>query len=485
MQRVKSGFKTQFLAMLVIALILTGCANTATSRASSSSSAGVVTTITVTDQIETSGNLDADELAKLTWGTSGKVANVKVTVGQAVKAGDILAALDENSVPADITSAHSSLASAQLELDNLLASNADLAAAQQAVATAQQAVSTAQKKVDSLYYPRASDALVQRTQAQIELAKRQVAIATYNYRGLINKADKNPDKAQALYNMTNAQLNLNELISTYNWYTGKATNLDDAEYRAALAVAQADLEDAQREWDRLENGPDAVKVAAAKAKIAAAKELINSMYIIAPFDGEIISVQTSVGSQIEKDSAAVEIVNRNTLKVETLIDETAISAVALGNPAEITMDSLPNTTLTGQVTLVDRIGTAVNGLVKYTVKVLLDPTDAPVLFGATANVVLTTSEPHTMLAVPISAIQSDADGEYVLRINADGSTEKIMVESGDLSESVVTVTTSGNLKEGDKVQLGTTSSSTSSSNNRNNGGGFDGPGIMPGGPGGM
>jgi hypothetical protein len=58
------------------------------------------------------------------------------------------------------------------------------------------------------------------------------------------------------------------------------------------------------------------------------------------------------------------------------------------------------------------------------------------------------------------------------------------VESGDLVDTLVTVTTTGELKEGDKIQLGVGTTSSSSSNSTNNssdpGGGIPIPGA--GGP---
>jgi HlyD family secretion protein/macrolide-specific efflux system membrane fusion protein len=116
-------------------------------------------------------------------------------------------------------------------------------------------------------------------------------------------------------------------------------------------------------------------------------------------------------------------------------------------------------------------------LVKYTVVVSVDPTDKPVLFGATANVVITTGAPHSMLAVPVGAVLSDSQGEYVLKVGANGDTERINIQSGDLSGNLVTVTTtSGDLKEGDQVEVGAVSTNNS---NNNGGGGFRGPVIGP------
>jgi HlyD family secretion protein len=439
--------------------------------------------ITAVDTIETSGNLSADQLSSLTWETSGTVEKVNVQAGQTVKAGDVLAILKADSISSDIITAQSDLASAQRDLQDLLDSESALAAAQLAVANAESAVSDAQKEVDSLFYPRASDALISNTEAQITAAKRTVALTADHYRLLQNKPDGDPSKTAAKLAWTNAQLELNTLLAKYAWYTGKPSDTEVAVAQATLDSAKATLADAQREYEKLKNGPDPVDVAAAEAKVAAAQAEVNKMAIIAPFDGVVLTVQTAAGNPVSSGDAAIEMVNPATLRVEALVDETSISSVAVGDTADITMDLLPGVTLTGKVTIISSIGTTVNGLVKYTVTIALDPTDQPVRFGATASVTINTSEPHTVLAVPVNAVQTDSQGEYITLVNADSSTQRITVESGDLSNGLVTITTAG-LKEGDQIVLGASSgTSSSSSSSNNNGGGIPLPGV--GGPGGM
>jgi hypothetical protein len=87
------------------------------------------------------------------------------------------------------------------------------------------------------------------------------------------------------------------------------------------------------------------------------------------------------------------------------------------------------------------------------------------------------------LAVPVSAVQSDSKGEYLNVIQADGSTQRVDIVSGDLVDSLVTVTSTGTLAEGANVELGATSSSSSSSSRNQGGGGIMMPGVG-GGPGG-
>jgi HlyD family secretion protein len=460
-------------------LLLAGCASTNTSGVASAT--GVVSSLTIADKIETSGNLSAGQLMQLTWGTTGLVDTVNVKVGQKVKAGDVLAALRADSVPSNLVSAASDLASAKRDLEDLKNSTLSQAQAQQAFLAAKKAVEVAQNNLDALNYPRASDALIKNTEAQILDAQKQLTIATGKYKDLQHHPDGDPFKIQAQLAMTNAQLTLNQLIATYNWYNAKATDADFAEAKANLDVARANLEADRRKRDNVKNGPDPLTITAAQAKVDAAQATINSMFTIAPFDGEVIAIQASSGNSVNKDQVSVALVDRNTLKVDTQIDETVISTVSIGNAAEVTIDSLPGTILKGKVSQINPIGATVNGLVKYTVTVALDPTDKPLLFGATANVVIFTGEPHTALAVPVNAVSTDSQGEYVVKVNSDGSSQQVTVVSGDLVDTLVTITTKENLSVGDKVELGATNSSNSSGSGGNQGGGG---GFIQGGPGG-
>ena len=119
------------------------------------------------------------------------------------------------------------------------------------------------------------------------------------------------------------------------------------------------------------------------------------------------------------------------------------------------MDMLPGETLKGKVTIINSIGTLVNGLVKYMVTVALDPTTLPQRFGGSANLTFYTSQPYPLLAVPSAALQSDNTGEFINLLKADGSIQRIPVVSVGISGSLVTFTSTSNaIKDGDQVLLG-------------------------------
>lgn len=473
-------FQTVLFTWLSASLALAGCSGSAR-RTSAAGGTGEVQSISVTETIETTGNLSADKLTTLKWGTSGVVEQVNVKVGDQVKINEVLAGLRLDSVPAEVVTGQSELATAQRDLQDMLDSGTSLAQAQLAVVNARKEVEEAENNLAALDYARASDTYIKNLEAQILEAEKALTLATRRYKEVQHHYDGDTAKTQAILNMTNAQMSLNTLKATLNYVTAQATQADYDEADAELEVARAALEDARRKRDNVKDGADPLKVAAAQGKVDAAQATVNTMFVIAPFEGEVISVQAGVGNSVKSGEAALELVDRNTLKVETLIDESSITSVQVGNPAEITLESLPGVILPGQVARISRIGTTVNGLVKYTVVVTVDPTDQPVLFGGTVTVVITTGEPHPMLAVPISAVQTDTTGEYVTLVTASGS-QRVAIESGDLLDNLVTITILDETKmqAGDQVRLG--SSSASTTNNSNQGGG--GGGIMVPGAGG-
>jgi RND family efflux transporter MFP subunit len=219
-----------------------------------------------------------------------------------------------------------------------------------------------------------------------------------------------------------------------------------------LALKTAWLEDLQRTYGRLKDGPNNQDVLAAQARVDAAQATINSLYIIAPFDGQVLSVDSHGGDLINTGDLSVNLADMDHLYIDTQVDESDIANVKVGNQAQVTLDAVPGVTLTGKVMVINPVGENVSGLVKYTVRVDLDKVSADnfLPLGTTANVVITVKDASANLAVPITAIQNDANGEYVLVVQSDGSTKHVDVISGAILGDMVVV--SGGLQAGERVQ---------------------------------
>jgi HlyD family secretion protein len=379
-----------------------------------------VASLDVAETIEASGSLEAQPFASLSWKTSGVVEAVNVKPGDFVKADTILLTLDPTSTSASIVSAQADLVTAQKNLEDLLTSGTDLAQAAIDLKNAQEDYD------DAVYYLRylQTDTKVPQTAYG---AKLEQTNSGWKYK----------------YTAEN--------------FKGPAPKDWIIEAENDLALKKAELEDAQREYDRLLAGDNSADVIAAQAEVDAAQATVNSLSIIAPFDGEVLSVDNHMGDVVDTGELSVNLADMDHLYVETQVDESDIANVKLGNQAEVTLDAVPGVTLTGEVTTINPVGEVDSGLVKYKVRVELDKVNDEIFLplGTTANVVITVKEAAATLTVPITAIQNDAQGEFVWIIQSDGSTKRVDVVSGSIVGDQVVVT--GDLQDGDRIQLVQTS----------------------------
>ena len=407
------------LAVAVVGLLVMMFLSTNNTKAQTTTEA-TVTSVDMSETVEASGSLAAQPFASLDWKTGGVVKSVNVATGDVVKTGDVLVALQPSTTSSSIASAQADLVDAQKALEDLLKSDTARAQAAIDLKDAQDAYNMAKEWRTSL--------------------NGQVWTKRITYKTISAK---------------NGQQ-----VAVIHWYRAYPDPATIAAADRDLALKMSQLEDAQRAYDRVKDGPNEQDVAAAQAKVDAAQITVNSLDIIAPFDGQVLSVNDHVGDSVSTGDLSVNLADMNHLYVTAEVDESDIAKVKVGNKVSATMDAAPNLTLTGKVTEVNPVGQDSSGLVKYEVRIDFDKADNGTFLplGATVGVVIQVKEATNTLAVPVTAIQNDDKGEYVWLIKEDGSQARVNVVSGNIVGDLVTVT--GDLKEGDR--LSTTQGNTTS-----------------------
>ena len=283
-----------------------------------------------------------------------------------------------------------------------------------------------------------ADANVASTQAQIQLLQTQIA----------------SDQAQ--------------ITDSGNAVFSLAISLNNA--WAAYQSADQQLNNAVTALYQLQRSPNPDDLTSAQAKVQSAMAEVNSLKITAPFDGVVTTVGYQAGDSVSQGTPAVVLVDRSKLYVNLQIDESHVVELTQGDKATITLEATPNKSLTGSVSYINPVGTSNQGVVYYTVQVLLDQSDPSVLIGATADVTIQAGQPQNVLTVPVSAVGNDTNGEYVYVVDANNNPTQVSVVSGQiLANNTVIVT--GNLQPGATVGL-----LSSTSTGTNNSGGFGGGG---------
>jgi HlyD family secretion protein len=391
-----------------------------------------VVAMDVAETVDATGSLEAQPFADLNWNTSGVVETVNVKAGDQVKAGDVLATLKTNSVNSSVISAHADLVTAQNNLQDVLNStDKNLAQAVIDLRSAQQAYGKAAYYMEYLQNSsKVPQSEIRRSSVKQRRGGWELIFKTREFKGPASE----------------------------DWITQAQND---------LALKKAQLADALNTYNRYKDGPNGQDVAAAQTKVDAAQATVDSMSIVAPFDGEVLYVQSQPNDVVNTDTSALNIANLNHLYIETQVDESDVVNIKVGDPITATLDAVPGLQLTGNVAAINQLGQVASNSVQYTVRIDLDKAagDGFIPLGATANVTIQVKPAATQLTVPITVIQNDSKGEYVMVVQSNGSAKRVDVVSSTIVGDHVVVT--GGLKEGDIL-------TTATGQNTN----FRGPGIF-------
>jgi HlyD family secretion protein len=203
----------------------------------------------LTATIGATGTVRAQQSAVLIWQAAGTVDNVNVNVGDTVRADGVLAELSKSSLPQTVILAQADLVSAQKGLDDLNNSTTALAQAAVNLRDAQDAYDKASTYYDSLFKP-------------------------YSY-----------DKLIYLRKVTPFGVKMIPEIRKVKVKKGDEETIREA--KQDLDLAEAKIQDAQREYDLLQGG-NADEILAAQARVEAAEATLNLSRVIAPFNGTVI-----------------------------------------------------------------------------------------------------------------------------------------------------------------------------------------------------
>lgn len=387
--------------------------------------------------IGATGTVRSNQTAVLAWQTTGTVEDVSVDPGDTAITEDVLAMLEQTSLPQNIIMAEVELNSALKTLEELH-QNAETAKVQalQAIATYAQAVKQAQYQYDN-YIPPAEIADLDVMEAvdimQERLDQAREAFEPYKYLSSGNSTrqdlKEDLDQAQSDYNAAVKRL----------------------EYVYQLEVAQANLEKARADFEKWKDGPDPADIENTEARIAAAQATLNMASLAAPFDGEITEVLIKPGDQVSPGTLSFRLDDLSRLLVDVQVSEVDINRITVGQDVSLSFDAILGQTYNGIVVEVASVGSQTLGVVEFKVTVEISAPDENVKPGMTAAVNIVVSELEDVLLVPNRAVRIK-DGKRVVYILKDGQPTSVEISLGSSSETHSEVE-SGDLKQGDEIVL--------------------------------
>jgi len=288
-----------------------------------------------------------------------------------------------------------------------------------------------------------------------QLANQQLEYENALYRS--STLDDPPDAIQlsvAEAQLRTAQAQLAE--AQENWEAAQAGPLD-----GDLAMAEAQLSAAQAEWEGVKDGPDAEKILLAEAQLAKAQAELKLIEVdelildlVSPIGGTVLSIDAQVGDR-NNNETVLKLADLSQPLVEVYLDEIDSANVQVGDRAEIIFDAIPERTFSGQVVEVDPQLHRVGNTQGVRVLVLLDEPPSTLVnlpLGLNAGVDIVAEEAIDVVLVTVEALEQTTDGSYVVYVIDGENIETHPVQIG-LRDATTAEIIAG-LQPGERVAIG-------------------------------
>jgi HlyD family secretion protein len=399
--------------------------------------------------------LPATELA-LGLQASGVLAEVPVSVGEQVEAGDALARLDDTDAREAIADAELQVTQAEINLAlakneaaaelaqaNLDAAQADydetaalaahtgdqLTSARISLEQAIDALADAEEAYDAAWDPaRDWELFDRRRSASLEAERERTEDS-------LRSAQDSLDVAQASYNL--ALIGIDE------------SAVQDAQIK--VTDAQVALANEPFELQQLE-----LELAQAQANLEAAQRALEETTLVAPIAGTVVDVAAEVGESVSSGSIVV-LADLENPQVRFWVEESDLSSIAVGNGVNVVFDALPDDVFPGEIVRVDPALVDVDGTLAVQTWAILDPAFQPknLLSGMTVEVEVIAAEARDVPLVPVQALRELGSDQYAVFVVETGDELALRPVEIGLQDFVNAEVTSG-LEAGEVVSIGET-----------------------------
>jgi HlyD family secretion protein len=346
--------------------------------------------------VSASGNIAPAQVLAIASNTGGNIKMLDVKVGERVEAGQVLVRLaGSEKLAAAVESANYELLAARQAIIDLNDNAAQARAkAQKRLALAKDALDDATKRRGWKNYRPGDDDAVAVARADLIVAEDHLKRTEDVFGGFADNPVDNLDKAAGISAISaarkardKAQANLNYLLALPN-----AIEVEKAD--AEVAIATAELDAAQREFDTLKTGPDpkalslaSERIKNAEAQLSASQAALADLEISAPFSGVISKVSAHSGAYVMPGQAILTIADLDHLRVETSdLSERDVPQVEVGQTAAVRVKAL-GVVLKGKVSEISPLADTLGGDVVYTTYIELENPPKNLRAGMSVDVV--------------------------------------------------------------------------------------------------
>jgi HlyD family secretion protein len=402
---------------------------------------------TINTKIGSTGKARANQITNLLWQTDGIVGKVYVKNQDKVKVGDVLLELDPGSLKPAILQAMEKLPVAQRALDLLEISDVKRTQAKEDLAKAQIDFKNAKDTRDLKNQRNSSDTKLEAAQATYLQAKSNLKSIEDFFAFLQDKPEDDLTRAQVTAQLSLARKNYNWALWNYQWAQSKPLPEDVQIAQANLNVAESNLADAQRQWEKVKDNPDPDDIVSAKSSVESLQSQIDLTKIIAPINGTVTDSKMLEGDIVSSGQFALVLMDTSHMFLDISVSEVDINKVKIGKEVNFSFDAIPDKSYKGTVTEVSKVGLSEQEIIYYTVTCEINDFDSSIKHGMTAAASIQVDKAENVLVIPNDALLNNGK-QYSLLILRDNKITQIPVELGLISDAYSELK-SGDIHEGD------------------------------------
>jgi HlyD family secretion protein len=440
---------------------------------------------TVREEVSVTGKVTPFQKSDLGFEKGGTVSSINAKVGDRVKKGTVIAALDDRQTYASLLGAQASLSAAQADLaDNL--SNTDIEytnAKKNAINAAREAYVKVQNvlinQADTFFMNGTSINPTLTISAEsvsagkvVESKRYQAGAALEKWRIRLDSPTASEDAPLLLSDVHGYLIPIKDFMDSLSFTVLtlvrnnanlSQTTLDT--YTSTMNSANANFNTALSSITTAENtlnsnAPKSTKslqarVDQARANVVSYQAQYAKSLIVAPFDGVVTVIDPQLGDIVGGNQTEVTIISDQGFKVEANIAEADIAKIKVGQRATITLDAYGSETVfDATVSNIDPAETIIDGVPTYKTTFAFTASDDRIKSGMTANIDVEGQAHENVLAIPQRAITTKSGGKFVT-IKSGDVTKEVQVTTGLRGFDGKVEVMSG-LTEGDSVVISQT-----------------------------
>lgn len=235
--------------------------------------------------------------------------------------------------------------------------------------------------------------------------------------------------------------------------------LQDDEQRSAVAKAEIELKESERDLDRAKELHEqklvteelfteaGYKVERTRLALADARRELGYTQVRAPISGIVTERLVNLGDQVTVNQPLFRIVDFDSIVARIYVAEKDMVRLAVGQPARLRADALGGRVFAGSIDRISPVVDPATGTIKVTVAT---PRQEGLRPGMYVEVELVTAVHEDALLVPKRALVYDNDQVFVFRLKGDERrVERLRVTA--LLENTAFIEPEGGLEVGDEL----------------------------------